>query len=223
MRHRVATSTPRVMNTLQAPRSSPGGNSLSQAPCPARGTWKRTSWGDPLFLRGWESLALPQIRIHPGMGRAGDRRWVGPAQHLPGRGVTSSVPGETKGERGEARCSSGRAIKPCQRFPAPLSAQGEVWLHLLRHPPGQGLGGVQLHRLAPPGLALSPVRLGLAALEDGQALREGFGLREQDVVVEDGSCCSPDQGAHPEHLGRREKRGEQNPGWLWRVGRSWEL
>lgn len=79
-------------------------------------------------------------------------------------------------------------------------------LNLLGHPPGEALWGVQLHRLPPPDLALCPVLLGLEALEDGESLREGLGLRAQDVVVDDGGCGCPNQGAHPEDLGERERQ-----------------
>lgn len=113
-----------------------------------------------------------------------------------------------KGERGEVKLSSEQApsLKRMPEFsPAPLSAWEEVRLHLLRHPPRQGLWGVKLHRLPPTDLTLCPVLLRLEAFEDGESLREGFGLWEEDVVVDDGGCCCPNQGTHPEDLGKRER------------------
>lgn len=36
-------------------------------------------------------------------------------------------------------------------------------------------------------------------------------MREEDVIVDDGGCCCPNQGAHPEDLGEKEREelGEQ--------------
>ena len=121
-----------------------------------------------------------------------------------------------KAERGEVKCSSEQvpSLKWMPEFsPAPLLVWGEVQLHLLRHPPRQGLWGMKLHRLSPADLALCPVLLWLKTFENGESLREGFGLGEEDVIVDDGGCCRTNQGSHPEDLGKREKEklGEQKP------------
>lgn len=63
---------------------------------------------------------------------------------------------------------------------------------------GQALRRVQLHRLAPPHLALLPVGVGLQPLEHRQALRQALGGREQHVVVEEGAQDGPHQGSDPE-------------------------
>lgn len=131
---------------------------------------------------------------------------------LPRRGVIP--PSKKKRERGErwnAQLSGCCLQNGHQIFLQLLSWRGGVRLHLLWHPPRQGLWWVQLHRLPPADLALCPVLLWLQTLEDGKSLWEGFGLWEEDVIVDDGSCCCPDQRAHPEDLVKREieELGEQ--------------
>lgn len=116
-------------------------------------------------------------------------------------------------------------MKHCLEHRGSLSSSpvpGLAQLYLLRYPSWQGLWGVQLHRLPPACLTLCPVLLWLHALEDGEPLREGFGLWEENVIVDDGRGRCPNQGAHPEDLWEKErdKWGKQKPARAWRMRRS---